>query len=834
MKYLATIVFILFLCMHSRVSSQSCLPEGITFSTQSQIDSFQVNYPGCTCIEGGVTIHSDIENLNGLNVLTSINGILNIWSDALINLQGLNNLSHIGYLVIGDCEILENLSGLENLDSISSNMRIGTDIPTASGSNAKLENLSGLDNLKYIGGKLYILFNKSLFDLTGLENLLEVGSSITVYGNSNLRSLKGLDNLTSAGGIILGSMIYWSNPKMEKLGGLTKLESITGSFILDNDYALHNLAELESLTTIGKHLALSSYCLDSLKGLGNLHTIGGCLYISTGLSGVTELNKLTSIGGGNLGGGLYIGTSTLKSLSGLENLQTVGGNVILKTRNLSSLAGLVNLENIEGGVYIEQCDSLFTLHGLENLTSIGGALEISSNDNLRNLAGLDNIDPYTISNLKISGNSSLSTCDIESVCNYLADPTGSIYITSNAPGCYDRWEVVEACENSFQSCLPAGIIFTNQSQIDSFQINHPYCTKIEGFVQIEGNDISNLDGLFVLTSINGYLLINNNHILTDLSGLDNLTNVTGDLTIRDNHSLVSLAALDNLTAIGQDLMLFDNDELMSLSGLDNVAIVGNNLSINGNDQLSSLSGLEGLETVGNHVYIGNWSTGNNPLLTNLSGLDGLSYIGGVLTVRGNDALESLAGLENLDSIGSNLWLGKNMNLSNLSALTNLTSVGGEIAIDFNLALTSLSGLDNIAPESINDLYIYYNPLLSECEVQSICDYLANPSGITQINDNAAGCFSQEEVEEACTAGVYDIDYMSVFTIYPNPSHSEIIISGLDKTTIEEVNIYNRLGQKVIHQKGAETKINVSSLLPGMYLVEVVLEGIKLRKKLVIR
>jgi len=29
------------------VSSQSCLPDGITFSTQAQIDNFQINYPGC-------------------------------------------------------------------------------------------------------------------------------------------------------------------------------------------------------------------------------------------------------------------------------------------------------------------------------------------------------------------------------------------------------------------------------------------------------------------------------------------------------------------------------------------------------------------------------------------------------------------------------------------------------------------------------------------------------------------------------------------------------------------------------------------------------------------
>ncbi len=32
--------------------AQPCLPEGITFTTQAQIDNFQINYPGCTEIEG--------------------------------------------------------------------------------------------------------------------------------------------------------------------------------------------------------------------------------------------------------------------------------------------------------------------------------------------------------------------------------------------------------------------------------------------------------------------------------------------------------------------------------------------------------------------------------------------------------------------------------------------------------------------------------------------------------------------------------------------------------------------------------------------------------------
>ena len=56
-----------------------------------------------------------------------------------------------------------------------------------------------------------------------------------------------------------------------------------------------------------------------------------------------------------------------------------------------------------------------------------------------------------------------------------------------------------------QPCLPDGITFNTQTQIDSFQVNFPNCTEIEGGVKIEGNDIINLDGLNVISSIGEYL-----------------------------------------------------------------------------------------------------------------------------------------------------------------------------------------------------------------------------------------------------------------------------------------------------------------------------------------
>jgi len=67
-----------------------------------------------------------------------------------------------------------------------------------------------------------------------------------------------------------------------------------------------------------------------------------------------------------------------------------------------------------------------------------------------------------------------------------------------------------------QPCLPEGITFTTQAQIDSFQINYPNCTEIEGDVEINGDDITNLNGLNVLTSIGGYLFIGDNDALISL------------------------------------------------------------------------------------------------------------------------------------------------------------------------------------------------------------------------------------------------------------------------------------------------------------------------------
>ena len=332
-----------------------------------------------------------------------------------------------------------------------------------------------------------------------------------------------------------------------------------------------------------------------------------------------------------------------------------------------------------------------------------------------------------------------------------------------------------------QPCLPEGITFFSQEEIDNFQTNYPNCTEIEGTVWVGGYDITNLNGLSVLTSIGGALYIQC-FFLTSLTGLDNLTSIGGNLYIEESDALTNLTGLDNVTSIG-----------------------------------------------GEWIYIG-----LNNGLTSLTGLEGLTSIVGALYIGGN-TLTSLTGLDNVTSIGGYLRIGGNWNLSSLAGLDNLTSIGAYLSIVDNDALTSLSGLDNINAGTITDLTIKDNISLSTCEVQSICDYLVSPNGTIEIHNNAPGCNSPEEVEEACeSVSVEKIFQEGYLSLYPNPAKQEVNIYTEDGKEVEEVSIYTLAGQRIMKDLPVNGIVDISGLQAGMYIVEVISDDSKIREKLIIR
>jgi hypothetical protein len=354
-----------------------------------------------------------------------------------------------------------------------------------------------------------------------------------------------------------------------------------------------------------------------------------------------------------------------------------------------------------------------------------------------------------------------------------------------------------------QSCLPEGITFTYQSQINSFQSNYPNCTRIEGNVNINGPGITNLLGLSVLTSIGGNLMIECNEMMTSLHGLHNISSIGGNLYCQGNLVLTSLDGFDNLGIVGGDVVIANNIAMSSLPGLSHLAHIGGMLFIDYNNALTSLTGLNNVVTISSNARIS-----SNSSLSTLSGLEGLTFIGGSLVIGGQGHLGGMG----------------NPSLTSLNGLHNVTGIGGGIEVGYNAALPGLDGLDNISAGSVTGLSIYNNPELSFCEVQSVCDYLAIPNGTVQIYNNAAGCNSREEVEAACALlPVEKLTGETLFSVFPNPSSNLITVEQAEFPARSQVVIMNFRGQELIKQNVnyPRTTINIIDLPYGVYFVRLI-------------
>ena len=133
------------------------------------------------------------------------------------------------------------------------------------------------------------------------------------------------------------------------------------------------------------------------------------------------------------------------------NCTKIEGDVVIEDGNIKNAAinnldGLSVLNSIGGNLSIKNNDHLENITGLENVTSIGGFLNIESNTALTSLSGLDNINSGSIIDLAIIGNTSLSTCEVQSICEYIAAASGNIIIQDNSAGCNSVDEVEAACD----------------------------------------------------------------------------------------------------------------------------------------------------------------------------------------------------------------------------------------------------------------------------------------------------------------------------------------------------------------------------------------------------
>ena len=204
-------------------------------------DITTLSLPTLTSIEGVLEISSTgLNTLNGLSALEEINGSFFLTKNTvLINLQGLENLTSLDGLSITENEELQSINQLARLTEISS-----IDISD----NPKLISLIGLDNITQVKANLTINGNPFLGSLGGLQSLNTINGLLSIK-NTNIESLSGLENLTSLStGIIENNSLLTSLMGIDNLTSLTNSLSITANNFLRDFCAMETLLESDNLS----------------------------------------------------------------------------------------------------------------------------------------------------------------------------------------------------------------------------------------------------------------------------------------------------------------------------------------------------------------------------------------------------------------------------------------------------------------------------------------------------------------------------------------------------------------------------------------------------------
>lgn len=405
-------------------------------------------------------------------------------------------------------------------------------------------------------------------------------------------------------------------------------------------------------------------------------------------------------------------------------------------------------------------------------------------------------------------------------------------------------------------CPNSLIELLSQQDVDDFASNYPGCTELINGFRVDGADITNLNGLIQLESstISSFITISSTSIV-NFTGLDNLHTVGRKIEILSNTNLSNFVGLEQLETINSDLFVAGNTSLTSFQGLSGLISVGGALRIQNNPMLVdfggmnnlSVLGIEGTQPLGNRGMI----VEQNNSITSFDGLNNLTEIDGVIDITGNPSLESFNGLHNISWVGfavlidnndnlldlsgfdsleviaaSNLEVKYNDQMENFEGLNGLRTIGSNLMIFENSNLNSIDALAGVDPNPFNStLIISDNPNLPFCSIEVVCANIGDTTLFIQVEGNASGCNSVQEIEDNCILGLNEDEIFS-FTIFPNPAQNVLNIQLNEP--IDFIRIYTTAGKLVKESK--ITQIDLTNLQTGLYLAKVSVNGKTLCKK----
>ena len=228
-----------------------------------------------------------------------------------------------------------------------------------------------------------------------------------------------------------------------------------------------------------------------------------------------------------------------------------------------------------------------------------------------------------------------------------------------------------------------------------------------------------------------------------------------------------------------------------------------------------------------------------------------SVIDGNLTILGAGVL-NLDSLINIELVTGNVTI-QSTKIKDMEGLDSLKEVGGGMTVFFNSTLTTPTGLDSLQDVGGN-LSIYYNFALWDC--CPIHDLINNGGigGATVIFFNNSTCNSVAAINAACgnnnlvappggnkelaisLSGVSDS--FKDIGLFPNPADEFVNILIFGKYHQGKLKVLDATGKMVnttiLQEDTIDEKISIKNWAPGIYFVQVVLDGEIITKKLVVQ
>jgi len=68
--------------------------------------------------------------------------------------------------------------------------------------------------------------------------------------------------------------------------------------------------------------------------------------------------------------------------------------------------------------------------------------------------------------------------------------------------------------------------------------------------------------------------------------------------------------------------------------------------------------------------------------------------------------------------------------------------------------------------------------------------------------------------------VWEDTFESKFSVYPNPTNESQTLKIKTSESIQKLELYNLLGQKILHQHSESSQLRVQNIKPGIYLLKI--------------